>query len=193
MSRDSSPTPRGWWHGVVVGAAVLGLAAACDADGDQPTTTDGASARRAVPDGTLRVHDIAPGTPTREGLAYVRAAAEALATAEAQTGDERIATLRRGLSLPVPARVGEAEILRMEIAATLGESLLQRPQGAAVAENLLAPMLAVTRSLPKDRATARALVALGDAAVKTGHDAVAAGSYARAIKVMSLLRQELEQ
>ena len=53
-------------------------------------------------------------------------------------------------------------------------------------------MLAPERSLPLDRATARALVVLGDAAISTGDDALAAGSYARAIRMMSLLRQELE-
>jgi hypothetical protein len=58
--------------------------------------------------------------------------------------------------------------------------------------DLLFPMLAPERSLPLDRASARALVVLGDAAAQLHDDALAAGSYARAIRVMSLLRQELE-
>ncbi|MBL4686306.1 MAG: hypothetical protein JKY37_17055 [Nannocystaceae bacterium] len=93
----------------------------------------------------------------------------------------------------MPGGLGEAEILRLELAASLAETLLARPAGATVAHDLLAPMLKVERSLPMDRATARALIALGDASVRTGRDALAAGSYGRAIRVMSLLRQELER
>ena len=125
-------------------------------------------------------------------MAYVRAVADVLRRAEAAEGDERVQILRRGLSLPVPAGLPEAEILRMELAATLGETLVERPHGSQVAYDLLAPMLPVERSLPMDRATARALIALGDAAVDLERDAVAAGSYARALRMMSLLRAELE-
>lgn len=175
-------------------AATAGLASACDPDAGGPGSPgEPTVARVAEPDARLVVHAVEPGAPTREGLAYVRAVADVLATAEAAEGDERLAALRRGLALPVPADLGEAEILRLEMAATLGEALLERPQGAPVAVDVLSPMLHVERSLPMDRATARALVTLGDASVKTGRDALAAGSYARAIRVMSLLRQELER
>lgn len=175
--------------GLVATAAIV-LAGGCDPDG-----SDGVTSRRseaaAELNATVVVHAVEPSTPTPEGLAYVRAVADVLARAEASSGDERIQILRRGLSLPVPAGLAEAEILRLELAATLGETLLQRPEGAAVAHDLLAPMLPVERSLPMDRATARALVALGDASAKMGRDALAAGSYGRALRVMSLLRQEL--
>jgi hypothetical protein len=89
--------------------------------------------------------------------------------------------------------LGEAEILRLELATRVAEALMETPQGSAVARDLLVPMLEPKRSLPLDRATARALIALGDLAAESGDDALAMGSYARAIRVMSLLREELGQ
>jgi len=170
-------------------AWALGLAA-CD-----PSSADDAAAASAVeqgPDDTLRTHMVAPSTPTDEGLVYLRALADVHARADRLEGEARVEALRSGLALPVPAGLAEAEIVRLDLAARLGEELLHAPEGARAARELLAPMLDVRRSLPLDRATARALVVLGDAAVRTGDDALAAGSYARSIEVMSLLRQELE-
>ncbi|MCX4245048.1 hypothetical protein [Paraliomyxa miuraensis] len=169
----------------------LGLAA-CD-----PSTGGGNASPRAVerggPDDTLRTHIIEPSTPTDEGLVYLRAIADVHERADALAGEARVDALRAGLGVPVPAGLAEAEILRLDLAARLGEELMQAPRGAAAARELLGPMLAVERSLPLDRATARALIVLGDAAVRTGDDALAAGSYARSIEVMSLLSQELRQ
>ena len=173
------------------GALVLMLAlapAACDPSGDASSP----ELARRVPDATLRAHAVAPSTPTAEGLAYLRAMADVHARADGLRGEPRVHALREGLSLPVPAGLAEAEIVRLDLAARLGEELMTTPEGTLAARDLLAPMLTVERSLPLDRATARALVVLGDAAAKTGDDAVAAGSYARSIEVMSLLRQELE-
>jgi hypothetical protein len=175
----------------VVGVAglVLALASgACDPS-DGATTTEPA---RRVPDATLRTHAVAPSTPTAEGLAYLRAMAGVHERADGLRGEARVHALREGLALPVPAGLAEAEILRLDLAARLGEELISTPEGTVAARDLLAPMLSVQRSLPLDRATARALVVLGDAAAKTGDDALAAGSYARSIELMSLLRQELE-
>lgn len=170
-------------------ALVLALApVACDPSGDATTTE---LARRG-PDATLRTHVVAPSTPTAEGLAYLRAMADVHGRADELRGEPRVRALREGLSLPVPAGLAEAEIVRLDLAARLGDELMTTPEGTLAARDLLTPMLAVERSLPLDRATARALVVLGDAAAKTGDDALAAGSYARAIEVMSLLRQELE-
>lgn len=160
----------------------------CDSDGDEPAVAE----ERRVPDATLRTHIIEPGEPTPEGLAYVRAMADAHARADDARGEARLQVLRRALAQPVPEGLAEAEILRLDAAARLGEELMTSPHGARAARELLAPMLRVERSLPLDRATARALVVLGDAAVQTGDDALAAGSYARSIEMMSLLRQELE-
>jgi len=101
--------------------------------------------------------------------------------------------LRDALALPVPGGLPEAEPLRLELAARLCETLAEQPGGVPVALDLLAPMLDPERSLPVDRSSARALVVLGDLAARSGDDALAAGSYARAIRVMSLLRQELER
>lgn len=170
-------------------ALALALApVACDPS-DDATTTEPA---RRVPDATLRTHAVAPSTPTAEGLAYLRAVAHVHARADELRGEARVRALREGLALPVPAGLAEAEIVRLDLAARLGEELVTTPEGAVAARDLLTPMLAVERSLPLDRAAARALVVLGDAAAKTGDDALAAGSYARSIEVMSLLRQELE-
>ncbi|MBC8073047.1 MAG: hypothetical protein IAG13_32290, partial [Deltaproteobacteria bacterium] len=105
----------------------------------------------------------------------------------------RAAALRRGLALPVPAGLGEAEVLRLELATRLCENLGERDDGVAVALDILVPMLDPERSLPLDRASARALVTLGDLAVDAGDDALALGSYMRAIHVMSSLRRELER
>lgn len=182
---------------LVVLAGALGLTlVACD---PSDSTSEGSAARSAVdgagrqaPDATLRTHVVAPSTPTAEGLAYLRAIAEVHAQADALTGEARVQVLRSGLGLPVPGGLAEAEIMRLDLAARLGEELMATPQGARAARELLVPMLGVRRSLPLDRATARALVVLGDASAQTGDDALAAGSYARSIEVMSLLRQELE-
>ncbi|MEM7152907.1 MAG: hypothetical protein AAF799_08690 [Myxococcota bacterium] len=173
----------GPWMAVTVLATVA--TAGCDPTGDSPKEV-------GKPDATLRTHAVDPSTPTPEGLVYLRSVADVHADADARTGDDRRRALRRGLALPVPAGLAEAEIMRLDLAARLGEELLADPHGARAARELLQPMLTVERSLPLDRATARALVVLGDAAVKTGDDALAAGSYARSIEMMSLLRQELE-
>jgi len=187
---------RTWRSGGLGLLLVLGPLA-CD-----PSDDAGDRAAPRGPDATLRTHAVEPSTPTAEGLAYLRAVADAHDRADAAQGEGRVRHLRQGLALPVPAGLAEAEIVRLDLAARLGEELLgpsgaaaadpAARQGAIAARDLLAPMLSVERSLPLDRATARALVVLGDAAARVGDDALAAGSYARSIEVMSLLRQELE-
>lgn len=172
---------------MVGGLRALSLVAAAAAIGcDAEPTPEGA------PDPTLRTHAVEPSTPTPGGLAYIEALAGVHARADAADPATRVSILREGLAVPVPADLAEAEILRLDLAAALAESLVEQPEGAKVAIDLLRPMLPVERSLPLDRSTARALVALGDAAARVGDDALAAGSYTRAIRLMSLLRQELE-
>ncbi|HET6582927.1 MAG TPA: hypothetical protein VFG69_05765 [Nannocystaceae bacterium] len=186
MTRRSR-APRRLARALMVVSLVASVSA-CDGidDADEPAERD--------PDARLRTHAIAPSTPTPQGLAYLEAVADAHAQADAASrADDRAAALRQALALPVPAALPESELLRLELAARLCETLAEQPGGVPVAIDLLAPMLDPERSLPVDRASARALVVLGDLAVQSGDDALAAGSYMRAIKVMSLLRQELER
>ena len=165
---------------------VLASVACCDDAEPAPVTA-------AEPDATLRTHEVQPSTPTAEGLAYVESVAAAHRRADGLEGRPRTQALQAALAVPVPADLPEAEVLRLELATRLAELSMEQPGGAAVARDLLQPMLSVQRSLPLDRSTARALVVLGDAAAKTGDDALAAGSYARSIRMLSILRQELER
>jgi hypothetical protein len=174
------------------GALGLSIVAGCESE-HGPDGSVRLASNHAGPDATLRTHAVSPSTPTPEGLAYIQAVADVHARAEGVSGAQRISVLRQGLALPVPAGLGEAEILRLELATRVAEALMETPQGSAVARDLLVPMLEPKRSLPLDRATARALIALGDLAAESGDDALAMGSYARAIRVMSLLREELGQ
>jgi hypothetical protein len=177
----------GWVTGLAtVMATFVTVLGACDPESERDL---GAS-----PDARISIHAVQSGAPTREGLAYIEAVARVHAEADGTTdADAQGAALRRGLALPVPAGLAEAEVLRLELATRLGETLASRPEGVAVALDLLEPMLAPDRSLPLDRASARALVTLGDLAVEAGDDALAVGSYSRAIRVMSSLRKELER
>lgn len=181
-------TIRGRLSALALFVAVAG----CD-----PSGGDDEGGEHTQLDARVVTHVVRTEAPTAEGLAYIEAVARIHGDADAAaTGDDAgrmIAALRRGLALPVPAKLAEAEVLRLELAARLAESLAQRPEGVAVALDILEPMLATERSLPRDRATARALVTLGDLAVAAEDDALAAGSYARAIRVMSSLRKELER
>ena len=182
---------------VAMGMTCLGGFAGCDdssADADAHVPAEAAAP--ASPDGELRTHEIVASTPTPEGLAYIQAVAAIHRDADGLAqADARIAALQRGLALEVPSGLPEAEILRLELAARIAASWLEQADAAsaAQAQALLKPMLAPGRSLPLDRASAEALVLLGDAATRTGDDALAAGTYARSIRMMSILRQELER
>ncbi len=178
-------------------AASLGLVSGCD-DGDAPAEGEVANvevseASAAQPDATLKTHEIVPSTPSAGGLAYIQAVAAIHREADGQSGEAQVATLQRGLDLDVPAGLPEAEILRLELASRIAITWLETPEGAAKAKGLLAPMLVPSRSVPLDRSSAEALVLLGDAASRTGDDALAAGTYARSIRMMRILREELER
>lgn len=175
-----------------VSLAVALVAGSAGVAGSLGCESEAGPQAEAVPDDRLETHVIEASTPTDAGLSYLRAVADVHARADAASDDAAvIEILREGLALPPPDGLGEAEILRLELAARLGETLL--PARAREARELLSEMLPPDRSLPLDRASAHALVVLGDAAVGDGDDALAVGSYARAIRMMSLLRQELKQ
>lgn len=144
----------------------------------------------AVPDARLETHAVLESTPTAEGLEYIRQVADAHQRAD-DNPDKAAEILREALAITAPEDLGEAEILRLELAARLGETLL--PERAREARELLTEMVPPEKSLPIDRASAHALVVLGDAALAEGDDALAAGTFARSIRMMSLLRQELKQ
>ena len=161
------------------------LAAGCQ------TRTEVADERRSTPDARLLTHDVEASTPTPERIDYVEAVAEAHRLADA-AGDAqaRRAELHKAMDLAVPEGLGEAEILRLSLAARLGRSYLDEGSHRRAIE-VVSPLVELDRSLPIDVAAADALVVLGDAAAEDGDDALAVGSYARAVRMMSLLRDEV--
>ncbi|MGH1346834.1 MAG: hypothetical protein ACRBN8_35025 [Nannocystales bacterium] len=187
---------------VAIVAVVVGLSALTGCDESSPEAGAGmragsaepvlGEAEQAAPDARLQTHEIVASTPTTAGLAYIQAVAAAHREADTQQGDARMAALEAALDLPVPSGLPEAEILRLEVASRIASEWIDRGS-ADKARALLVPMLEPARSVPLDRSSAEALVLLGDAATRTGDDALAAGSYARSIRMMSILRQEIER
>lgn len=155
--------------------------------------SEDASTREQPLDTRLETHAVLAGKPSAEGLAYVQAVAEAHKHADALTDRQaRIDRLLLALELEPPAGDGTAELLRFELLARTSELMLEAGE-AERALALLEPQLATSASLPIDRASARCLVSLGDAAAQTGDHALAMGSYARALELLSLLLEEVEQ
>jgi tetratricopeptide (TPR) repeat protein len=141
-------------------------------------------------DTRLETHVPLDGEPTVVGLAYVQAIASAHQQADEDSGNA-LTILLAAVERTPPAGDGPAERLHYELLARTGELLLA--QGKDIqALKLLAPRLDPETSLPVDRATARCLVALGDAAARGGDHAQAMGSYARALEVLTLLLEEVE-
>lgn len=155
---------------------------------------DTAPRQATGPDARVRTHAVVSGTPTPQGLAYLEHVAEVHARAD-RTDDAaaRETLLRDALERSVPTDVPEAEILRLGLAVRLAREVrTSEDGGSARVRVLLEPLLEPEISLPLDRVSAEALIELGDAAAAMGDDALAAGSYARSIRLMSLLRQEIE-
>lgn len=141
-------------------------------------------------DTRLETHVPLDGQPTVAGLAYVQELANAHQRAD-DAPAHALAILLTAVELTPPAGDGPAERLHYELLARTAELLLA--QGMDIkALKLLAPRLDPEISLPVDRATARCLVALGDAAAQGGDHALAMGSYARALEVLTLLLEEVE-
>ena len=174
-------------------AGVLGMAG-CDESSQGPGEVASQATEKApdAPDARLQTHEIVASTPSAAGLAYIQTVAAAHREADTQQGDARVATLKRGLDLAVPSGLPEAEILRLELASRIASEWIEGGK-ADKARALLVPMLNPGHSVPLDRSSAEALVLLGDAATRTGDDALAAGTYARSIRMMSILRQEIER
>lgn len=162
---------------------VLALLGACSEEPD--TTGRGLDTR-------LETHAVALGQPSAEGLAYLDHTLAAHREADALT--EPLAQAERllaALEQPPPRGDGAAELAEFALLARASESLLAAGADARVVE-LLAERLPTSRSLPIDRAAARCLVSLGDAAARSGDHALAMGSYARALDMLTLLMEEVE-
>ena len=128
--------------------------------------------------------------PTAAGLAYVEAAARTHEQADA-AADGGIEVLLAAVELERPNGDGIAEQVHYELLARSAELLVAQGEGERALE-LLTQRLAPTLSLPVDRAAARCLVSLGDAAGQTGDLSLAMGSYARALDMLTLLLEEME-
>jgi hypothetical protein len=152
-------------------------------------TDEPEDAPRSV-DTRLETHVPLDSEPTVAGLAYVQAIAHAHQQADADPANAA-AILLAAIERPPPAGDGPAERLHYELLARTSELLLAQGQDIKVLK-LLAPRLDPEISLPVDRGTARCLVALGDAAAQSGDHALAMGSYARALEVLTLLLEEVE-
>lgn len=141
-------------------------------------------------DTRLETHVPLDGEPTAAGLAYVQAIANAHQQADTAPTNA-LAILLAAVERTPPPGDGSAERLHYELLARTGELMLAQGKDAQ-ALKLLAPRLDPGTSVPVDRATARCLVALGDAAARAGDHALAMGSYARALEMLSLLLEEVE-
>lgn len=152
--------------------------------------TDEPEAAPKSVDTRLETHVPLDGEPTVAGLAYVQAIANAHQQADADPS-HALAILLAAVERTPPVGDGPAERLHYELLARTAELLLAQGEDIR-ALKLLAPRLDPENSLPVDRATARCLVALGDAAAQGGDHALAMGSYARALEVLTLLLEEVE-
>lgn len=170
--------------GLALSLALSLSASACDRAEAPPAQTSSVDTR-------LETHAVLPGSPSAAGLAYLEAVAEAHARADAASGDAAIAILAAAAEREPVAGDGTAELVHYELLARTAEAMLANGE-AERALALLAARLGPETSLPIDRAAARGLVALGDAAAQTGDLALAMGSYARALDMLTLLLEEVE-
>jgi hypothetical protein len=178
----NAPGRRSRWRAVFVLAVSL-AGVACEARGE----------RAGRLDLRLATYAVVPSTPTPEGAAYLRAMARAFAQADrASAPAARAAVLREALAVPIPRGVGEAEIVRLEVATALCETLATDGDGVSAALTMLAPLIAPSRTLPVDRVTARALVVFGELSERAGDPDGAVASYGRALRLLAMLREEVE-
>lgn len=149
----------------------------------------------ASPDARVDLVSVDLERASAASVAYLEALASAHAEADALVEEDHraaLAILRSAWELETPDE-DVARVNHLELSARMAEIMLQDEGGAVDAVALLRPMLDPQNTLPRDRSSARALVALGDAATAIEDDALAAGSYARAVRVMSALRKEMSR
>ncbi len=170
------------WAATVSVACLGVLAAGCE------------DSRPAGPDARIELYSpvLAAEDGAREAeRAYLGEILRAHEQADAAlaAGDEASARARLAEALAHPVAAGDrAAIVRLDLAARYGELQTPDADGASETIRMLEPLLAIDQALPIDSATARALVVLGDAASRVDDHALAAGSYARSVRVMSKLR-----
>jgi hypothetical protein len=148
----------------------------------------------AAPDARVKLVEVDLGRASAETIAYVDRVAAAHADADALLPGQPAEALERLRAVWSETSPDEdaARVTHLELSARMGELMMKHEGGAVDAVALLRPLLSPELDLPKDRSSARALVALGDAATAIDDDALAAGSYARAVRVMSALRKEMK-
>jgi hypothetical protein len=173
-------------------ALALGLfGLACEGGSNESGANEAGAAESSL-DTRLVTHATLPSKPSAAGLAYVQAVAAAHASADRIADSKaRIDHLLTALDREPPALDGTAELLHYELLARTAELLLETGEAERVL-TLLEPWVGTAISLPIDRASARCLVAVGDAAAQTGDHALAMGSYARSLEMLSLLLEEAE-
>lgn len=148
----------------------------------------------AAPDARVKLVAVDLSRANAETIAYVDRVAAAHAEADALLPGrpaDALERLRAVWTETAPAQ-DAARVTHLELSARMGELMMKNEGGAVDAVALLRPLLSPESELPRDRCSARALVALGDAATAIDDDALAAGSYARAVRVMSALRKEMK-
>ena len=172
---------------LLMGGLLLFAAATCS-----PGEPDGTSADRPPLDTRLEVHSVLEGEPTSAGLQYVRAIADAHRRADRSSDrDTEVEILVAALAIDAPPGDGTAEVLHFELLARTADALLQQDH-PETALSLLEHAAGPSMSLPIDRSSARCLVSLGDAAARTGDQALAMGSYTRSLEMLSLLLEEVD-
>jgi hypothetical protein len=155
-----------------------------------------------APDTALLTHVVDLARADAEGLAFMERAAEAHEAADAahaagapgQALKSLDAVWQRAPLTFAGPNAGVVEIVVFELLARRAELAVEIADPGLARDMLetLRPLLSPAQSLPRDRASARALVGLGDVARLAGDDRLAVESYARAIDLMAILMEDVK-